>query len=184
MNLLVIIIALILFSCHSRSGQDREHTMDKGTMVLTNTVKDEDADFYKEASSGGIMEIDLGKYAQMNARNQRVKNFGAMMVRDHSKANNALISLTASNKNLIYPDTIAEMNRNRNTENDLKMKTGSDFDKAYMNQMVDEHEKDIEKYKKEAEDGRNPDLKTFVINTLPILQVHLDSAKSIRDGLK
>lgn len=184
MKLLLMLVPMILFSCHNRSNQNKEHTMDKGTMVLTNTVKDVDADFFKRASSGGIMEVDLGKYAQQNAQNQRVKDFGAMMVKDHSKANQKLRSLINSDKNLVYPDTLAENRNDTTSVNDLKKKTGSDFDKAYMSQMVDDHEKDIDKFKNEAENGRNPDLKTFVINTLPILQTHLDSAKNILNGLK
>src|SRR5690242_3587027 len=44
------------------------------------------ADFAVKAASGGMMEVELGKLAQQKAVSQRVKDFGAMMEKDHSQA--------------------------------------------------------------------------------------------------
>jgi putative membrane protein len=177
-KLMLMGTALILFSCHSKSNQ-KEHTLNKETMVLTNTLKDNDETFVKKAVSGGAMEIELGRYAAENAGNQRVKNFGTMMVHDHSQANDALKKLAVSKK-YIVPDSMA----NEKLVNDLKSKKGNDFDKDYMKQMVTDHEQVIDDFKKEAENGRDEDLKEFVIKTLPVLQTHQDSAKNITNALK
>lgn len=139
-----------------------------------------DEDFVKEAASGGLMEVELGRYAQQNATNPRVKNFGAMMVKDHSKANEELRSI-ATSKNITMP--AAMMDKQQNTVNDLQKK-GADFDKEYMKEMVDDHEKDVDKFQKMAENGKDPDLKAFAAKTVSILLMHQDSAKSIRDALK
>ena len=45
-----------------------------------------DRDFVGDMMTGGRAEIDLGKLAQQKARNAKVKEFAAMMVRDHTKA--------------------------------------------------------------------------------------------------
>ncbi|MGZ3952733.1 MAG: DUF4142 domain-containing protein, partial [Flavisolibacter sp.] len=51
-----------------------------------------DSSFVMAAAVGGLMEVEAGKVAQDNAQNQRVKDFGGMMVADHSKANDELKS--------------------------------------------------------------------------------------------
>lgn len=179
--ILLLAVPLIMVSCRNRTDKkaDSNQTMDKNTMVLTNTVNDNDGAFIKKALSTGMMEIELGKYAQQNAQNQRVKNFGAMMERDHSQASADLKKLAMS-KNYTVSDSIAD----EKAVNDLRGKKGVDFDQDYIKQMVDDHEKVIDDFKKMAEKGRDEDLKQFVIKILPTLQIHLDSAQNISKALK
>ena len=72
----------------------------------------EDADFLVNAASGGMLEVQLGELAQTNSRNQRVKNFGAMMVRDHKEGGEKLKTLAAS-KNITLPDSISNRQQKR-----------------------------------------------------------------------
>src|SRR4051794_37502535 len=46
-----------------------------------------DASFIKEAAQGGLMEVKMGQTAKDHAQNTEVKNYGEMLVKDHSKAN-------------------------------------------------------------------------------------------------
>lgn len=194
----LIAIPVILFSCNSRTSNKKNDNMNKnrerketkrdtvnrGSMMfsLGSIFQDnKDEDFVKEAASGGMMEVELGKYAEENALNPRVKKFGSMMVKDHSKANDELKSV-ASKKGITLSGSMEDSHRDK-TE-DLKKEKGADFDKAYMKNMVDDHEKDIKEFQKEAENGKDDDVKTFATKTLPTLLVHLDSAKAIRDDLK
>ena len=154
--------------------------MNESGMAVNNKETGKDNDFVKDAASGGMMEVEPGKYAEENALNPRVKNFGEMMVRDHSKANDELRSI-ATNKSIALPH---EQDKNDRKMADLQKKTGKDFDKAYMNMMVDDHQKDIDEFKKQADNGNDPDLKAFASKCLPILQTHQDSAKSILNALK
>lgn len=188
--LFLISIPVVMLSCNQSQSSGKSsgmNTTNKRTetgMGARNTENDQmeakDKDFVKEAAGGGLMEVELGRYAQQNARNPRVKQFGAMMVRDHSKANEELKGL-ASRKNVDLSDALD--NSHQNKLSDLKQKTGSDFDEAYIKEMVDDHEKDVDKFKKQAEDGEDQDLKAFAAKTLPVLLMHQDSAKSIRDAL-
>jgi putative membrane protein len=177
--LIFIIVSAVLASCGRSANQKAIHTMNDKTMVMTNTGKDNDAEFLKAAVNGGMMEVELGNLAQQNAQHPRVKNYGAMMVRDHSKANEDLKTL-ATSKNIAIPEGMEDMDK----MNDMKKKTGADFDKDYIGDMVDDHGKDIDEFKKEAESGSDPDIKSFAIRTLPVFQIHLDSAKSIKAALK
>lgn len=149
--------------------------------VNTTPVNEDDSKFMVEAASGGMMEVELGKLAQEKGQSQRVKDFGTMMVRDHSKANDELKSL-ASTKNVTLPATPGE--KQQKHIDDLSKKTGKDFDKAYINMMVDDHKDDIDAFEKTANKGTDADLKSWASKTLPVLRTHLDSAKAVQTVVK
>ena len=152
---------------------------DTTTTSMSGPVEKKDADFAVDAADGGMMEVQLGQYAAQNAMDQRVKDFGTMMVQDHSQANDKLKSL-ASQKNITLPASVS--NDKMNHMNDLMKKKGKDFDKAYVNMMVDDHKKDIKKFEEEAKDGKDADVKSFASATLPTLYKHLDSIQAIKKG--
>lgn len=141
----------------------------------------ESADFLVDAANMGMAEIELGKLAQEKARNQRVKDFGAMMVSDHTNASNEVMSL-ASQRNVTLPDSVSD--KKRKDKEDLAKKSGADFDKAFMRKMVDDHNETIDLFQKASDNVKDNAVKTFVDNTLPKLRNHLDSAKAIQKGLK
>lgn len=134
-----------------------------------------------EAAGGGMMEVTLGQTAQQQAASQRVKDFGAMMVRDHSKANDELKAI-ASAKSFALPAALPE--KHQQHVNDLTKKQGADFDKAYMKMMVNDHEEDVKKFEKAANEATDPAIRDFASRTLPVLRAHLDSAKAINKELK
>jgi putative membrane protein len=135
--------------------------------------------FMTKAASGGTMEVQLGQYAQEQAQSQRVKDFGAMMVRDHTKANDELKSL-ASNKNVTLSDSLMPGHKRHVTE--LKNKKGAAFDKAYMTMMVQDHQKDVQEFEKASNNLSDGEVKAFATRTLPVLRAHLDSATAISKG--
>src|SRR5687767_3460523 len=145
------------------------------------TVSEEDSKFAVEAASGGMMEVQLGELAQQKASSQQVKDFGAMMVRDHSKANEELKSI-ALNKNITLPPAPGEdhMDHIKN----LSEKSGKEFDKDYMKMMVKDHEDDIDKFEKCSKDAKDAELKAFAEKALPTLREHHNAAKKINDAIK
>lgn len=153
---------------------------DTSTAKMSTTPPDKDAtDFVMKAASGGMMEVELGKVAQDKAKNQRVKDFGGMMVTDHSSANDELKGI-ASSKNITLPASVpADEQKHIDM---LKSKSGADFDKAYTNMMVEDHKKDIAEFKKAAEKCTDPDIKNFAAKTLPVLEKHLDSIQAIHSS--
>jgi putative membrane protein len=135
--------------------------------------------FITKAASGGMMEVQLGQLAQQQAQSQRVKDYGAMMVRDHGKANDELKSL-ASTKNVILSDSLTAEHKRHVTN--LQSKKGTAFDKAYMSMMVQDHQKDIKEFEKASNELPDAEVKGFATRTLPVLKTHLDSATAINRG--
>jgi putative membrane protein len=126
------------------------------------------------------MEVELGNLAQQKAKNQSVKDFGKMMVDDHTNVNNNLKDI-ASKKNIDVPASITD-NQKKDIDK-LSKKSGTDFDKAYVNMMVEDHKKDIAAFKKANGDVGDNDIKNFITTTLPTLQKHLDSIQSVKSKM-
>ena len=141
----------------------------------------DDAKFAVEAADGGMAEVELGALAQQKATNTQVKDFGAMMTTDHSKANSELKAL-AQKLNITLPTALSE--EQQKIKADLSKKSGAEFDKAYVSDMVDDHKKDIEKFEDAAKNVKNDELKAFAVKTLPTLKMHLAAIQKIHDSLK
>jgi putative membrane protein len=150
------------------------------TTVNTTPLSKDDSMFVMEAAMGGMMEVQAGQLAQQNAESQRVKDFGGMMVTDHSKANDELKGL-ASSHGMMLPDSLPTNIRKHLDE--MKSMKGKSFDRHYMSMMANDHKKDISKFEKQANSGTDAQLKSWAGTTLPVLQKHMDSVTAIRKGM-
>ena len=171
-NVLVMLgIGSIAFSATAFA----QGTTEKSTPTTTSNrtkggqLSSADKAFMKDAAKGGMMEVAMGRVAEKNATNAEVKNFGARMVKDHSKANDELKTL-AKEENVELPAG----------KEPAKWKS----DKDYMEMMVKDHEKDLAAFEKEAKDGSDPDVKSFASETAKVVRKHLEMAKEIDAKVK
>jgi putative membrane protein len=135
----------------------------------------QDHEFVDEAARGGKMEVDLGRLAEQNASNPKVKQFGARMVKDHTRLKAELGSV-AKSIGLTVP---AALSADQQAEYaNLSKLSGTKFDKAYMDLMVKDHTGDLAAFQKEEGVTQNPKLKGAVAKAIPIIQEHLNMAKS------
>lgn len=147
----------------------------------SNAVASADRAFAQKAAIGGMVEVELGKLAQQKAASDEVKQFGARMVQDHSKANDELKQI-ASTKGLQLPQSLDA--KHQKDVDRLQKMSGASFDRAYMSDMLDDHKQDIAEFKKEASSGRDNDIKGFASKTLPTLQEHLQMAQATNGAVK
>ncbi len=143
---------------------------DEGAMKATAGEKM----FIKKAAMGGMTEVALGKVAAQNGGSQEVKDFGNLMVTDHSKINDNLKDV-AGKMGVEIPDTIDTMHQAMVDR--MSKLSGADFDKAYVKIMVKDHEKDIAEFEKVKAMVKNEDLKKFIDDSLPTMKDHLDKIK-------
>lgn len=136
-------------------------------------LSDKDKGFIQDAAKDGMMEVEMGKMGQKQAKNAEVKKFATRMVTDHSKANTELKAL--AKKKGVTLDAASPKEH--------KMDDAT-FDKDYMDQMVKDHEKDVKEFEEEAKDGSDADVKAWANKTLPTLKKHLEMAKEIQGKLK
>jgi putative membrane protein len=160
------------------------HTNDsseaKSPGVPATEVSDDDAKFAVAAANGGMAEVELGKLAQDKGSTMQVRDFGAMMVKDHSAVNDEMKGL-AESKHLVLPDSLN--NEEKELKANLMAKKGMDFDKAYVDAMVEDHEKDIKDFEHAAKIVKYPEMSAFIKKTLPILKMHLAEIQKIKAGM-
>jgi len=159
--------------------QDSLHNKENGTGDIA--ISRPDADFAVEAANGGMAEVELGKLAQEKASSTQVKNFGAMMIKDHSMANMEMKEL-AKDKKITLPDSIDTK------EKELKMalsgKSGADFDRAYVEAMVKDHKEDIAAFEAARGKVKYPEMTALIDKTLPMLKMHLQTIEGIQKQIK
>jgi putative membrane protein len=161
----------------NKTKDTTSNVMNTGGIAVTS----DDAKFATTAASGGMAEVALGKLALSKTADAKIKEFATMMVTDHSKANDELMVI-AKTKNITLPMAVDSTHQKKMDE--LAKKSGTDFDKAYVDAMVDGHKKTLDLMNSEAKDGKDADLKAFAGKTAPTVQMHLDMINKIHDGMK
>jgi putative membrane protein len=134
-----------------------------------------DSTFVRKAAEGGLSEVKLGQLAKDKASNKLVKEFGERMVKDHGKANDELKEV-ASKKGISLRDSLNVTDKA--LYNRLSKLSGNDFDKAYMQAMIKDHEEDVAEFRRESQSAKDPDIREFTSKTLPTLEEHLRLARN------
>lgn len=152
--------------------------------------------WFEDRVKDNIAEIKLGELAGQQAQLADVKAFGRQMVQDHTQANDELTQV-GSQFNVVAPTDTDDKRRDK--MNDLAKKQGTEFDRDYMDTMVDEHEhtlKALEDRVDKEGDRDNPSyapkktdnafearLNEWAAKTAPTVRMHLDKARQIKDTL-
>lgn len=136
-----------------------------------------DQQFVDFAAQTDMVEANLGQMAGSVASAQPVKDYGQMLVTDHTSDFHQLYDV-AHQANLNMPSAIDAAHNKAMIDPFQKLK-GDAFDHRYVREMIAGHTKAIAVYKKEATDAQNPGLKSYAEQTVPTLQKHLDGAKAL-----
>lgn len=140
------------------------------------TVARKDRMFMEKAAAGGLMEVDLGNAVKDKAQSQDVKDFASKMATDHSKANDELSALMQQ-KGLSAPTELPAKDKAKADK--IKGMSGAELDKAYMADMVKDHDKDVKEFQNEAKNGTDPDVKAWAAKTVTVLQQHQQMAHDV-----
>lgn len=153
---------------------------DQGSAKKTNDAKSNaDHHFVMDAAAGGLAEVELGKLAAEKASKDEVKKFGQKMADDHGKANDELKSLAQSKQITLPTATDA---KHKATIDRLSKLSGDAFDKAYVQEMLKDHQKDVTAFRNESRTGKDPEVKAWAGKTLPTLEEHLKMVQDLNRG--
>lgn len=136
----------------------------------------EDKEFVSMAGMGGLAEVQMGNLALQKASNADVKAFAQRMVTDHSKANEELQQF-ATTKGVALPTELD--GPPKDALEHLAALSGAEFDKAYMQHMVEDHQKDVAEFEKASTSAADTDLRAWAGRTVPTLHEHLSLAKEV-----
>lgn len=143
------------------------------------TVDSLSAAFAVNAAEDGMMEVALGKLALEKAADPRVKAFASMSVNDRAKGNERL-KVIAEKWKIALPATLPAAAQDH--LNKLGKKSGKRFEKEYIAEMVDNHDQDLKDFNYAADNLGNVSLREWARKALPVLMVHLDSARAIKNS--
>ncbi|GAB2799804.1 hypothetical protein GCM10027275_52270 [Rhabdobacter roseus] len=143
-------------------------------------VPETDRAFAVAAADGGMLEVRLGQLAQERGMSQGVKEFGQMMVTDHTKANEELMAI-ANFKGITLPTTLSTAKQQK--VDSLSAMQGMAFDSTFARMMVASHQETITLFRNEANNGEDADLKGWASSKIPTLEQHLEHAMMLRDSV-
>ena len=132
-------------------------------------VSEDDQSFMAKAAEGGAAEVALGRLAAAQAVNPVVRQFGQRMVVDHGAASAQLEALAAT-KGIDLPKEPGP--QHRMAYDRLAALRGQDFDRAYVLDMVQDHDKDVAEFERARTAIRDALVKAWVVRTLPTLREH------------
>jgi len=198
--------AMLTVACNSSSRTDVRDDSVVGTAgEAGHAVTAGDRKFVEDLTYAGAAEIELGRMAAERGASADVKRFGQMMVDDHTKAGNELKDI-ATQYRIPQPAGIDE--KHRELMDKLTTLRGAEFDKQYIDAMVQGHEDVVDKLESRVDErdrsavvtGQAPkdtnvkpeaadnhiegSLNTWAAGALPVVKAHLDRAKALQDSLK
>ena len=136
-----------------------------------------DTNFIMAAAQGGMTEVKLGELASTSGTRADVKEYGQMMVKDHTAINEDLKALAAQ-KGAILPKSLDA--EHQGIVGKMAALKGSDFDDAYIAGMIQIHQKDAKAFKAESAATQDVDIKYFLNKSIPVVESHLQQATTLK----
>jgi putative membrane protein len=136
----------------------------------------QDSTFYQEALAGGRKEITAATMASTTAQDAGVKAFADMLVKDHTALNQQVMDASGmADAATPAPDATATA--------DLQGKSGADFDRAFIDKMVADHQATIALFENAAANASTDQAKSLAQGALPKLREHLQTAQDLQAKL-
>jgi putative membrane protein len=180
MNRAPILAAVLLCA----AGSSSSIAQDTATSAQSSASAKE---FVEKAGKSGLAEVEMGELGAQKATNGQVKAFAKRIVADHKKANEELETLVTGKelqgKGLQIPASRSDMHKTT-MEKFQQQDAGRDFDRDYMEQMVEHHKADVEMFETAADaENLDPNLRGYAKRILPTLRDHLKQAQTIESKL-
>jgi putative membrane protein len=133
--------------------------------------------FVDMVASSDMYEIEAGKLAQQMGKSEAVREFGAMMEKDHTASTDKLkAAVAASGASLSIPP---DMQPKHQQQLDALRNAGDQFDALYAQQQQAAHQEALTLLQSQADNGTVDALKGFAAEVVPVVQTHLEHAQEL-----
>ncbi len=146
-----------------------------GPAMQAQDTKSADKSFIKDASEGSLAEVNFAKLALEKSKDPNVRKFAERMIHDHEMLIAQMKPFAA--KYDVKPSGTPILDHAKYEE--LKMKSGTDFDRAYVEAMVKDHHDDLQKFITEENSTSDPALKAVVAKGETTVKEHTEMIDSI-----
>lgn len=176
-------LAASIVACNDNRANEANNTAARDTGAAIGTAgASADRDWIEDQLEDGQAEINLAQLATERATSPQVKGFAQMMVKDHQAAGDELKQAAAAANVQINPPAELDSDH-KDLQEDLAKLSGRDFDRKYIDAMVDEHQEAVNELEKKT-DSDNMQVRQWASKTLPTVKQHLERAKQIQETLK
>jgi len=130
-----------------------------------------------------LMEIELGKIAAQKASSSEVRAYADQLVQDHTNVDRMVVAAAQeSGTNLkngaeAHQAVRHESAREKELERKLKTAQGADFDRLFLKETSDDHDKLIRKLQQDKQNTSDEELETLIEKVIPVLEQHHDLAQ-------
>lgn len=176
-----ILAAALLISCGENKKPDDSTEVAEDRNEEKFDVMENDAEFAVKAADEGLYQVRIADLALSKTSNADVKALANMIKTEHATTNTELQTL-AKQKNISLSVSLSKDTQDK--YDDLNKKTGNDFDKAYVTDMVKDHKDAVDLYEKQSNKGSDQDIKSWAAAKLPTLRNHLQMAETTKDKVK
>jgi putative membrane protein len=146
------------------------------------TYAQKDSKILRELAQANMAEVRAGKLGAQKATEDDVKRFGERMAEGHGEHLVAWRKIAKANKvdlpagpDKKHQDALKKLEQ---------AKKGPAFDRAYMAQMVKDHEETLKLHQNAAKNATDKDVRDAAQKAIPDVRQHLDTAKGIQSSLK
>lgn len=137
-------------------------------------------EFVRRAGQSDQFEIQSSQLALGRSRDQGVRRFAQMMLRDHEYTTSRVMQ--AARRSGLPPMGPPPLRRDQQGMVDqLSYARGYDFDRLYVTQQVAAHEQALGLMQSYAASGDAEPLRRVAQEAVPIIQHHLEMARDLRD---
>lgn len=178
----LLLLSCIITACNS--GANNEEIKDADSVNEAKREKNQgivadekSSAFLVRAIDGGTSEIELNSLAIEKSTKEDIKGFAQMLRNDHEAVNRQITQLAGA-RNVTLPSPVPAKNGDELKK--IQEKTGSDFEKAYLDEIISRHLSSIELYENAVKEVKDSEVMSLADNTLPKLRQHLDSARALK----
>ncbi|HEY8570935.1 DUF4142 domain-containing protein [Phenylobacterium sp.] len=137
--------------------------------------------YLAEAARADMYEIQAGELAQSKGSAAGVRQFGAMMVRDHTTTTQQLMQAVMSSGASPPPPPPLDARR-AGLLRALRGASGAGFDRLYAQQQLMAHQEALALHQGYAQGGDNAALRATAAQIVPAVQQHLQHVQHMAGG--
>lgn len=173
MKRIILFLSALLIACNSNT------TYPDDGLTQDRPIAESDHKFIQMAAEGSMAELASGRFASGHATDQRLKNYGYEMIKDHENLL-AQIKRIALLRNIALPDTV-----NKNHQQLLQVfsiKAGNSFDSIYMAEIIS-HQKELIHLYDKIKTSSDTTLESYAVKAIPVITNHLLRLITIKDSI-
>lgn len=141
----------------------------------------EDKAFVNAVIRSGIMEVEAAKLASKNSTDTAIQSYGKLLITQHRQLSKDLKDIIAKSR-VEIPADLDETKRSKFDK--LKGKSGKEFDRAFLQQMIEDHSTAVVLFDRAAGSAKDVHIQAFANKNIPIIKNHLRLANELSNERK